>query len=234
MPCQQCSRSSLKKAPMIPRPVLSEPYRQVAFDLVGPLPKAKGGCQFILTCICMATRWPEAVAHRSITAKAVAEAMIEILCRMGIPEEILTDRGTQFCGRAGEELCKVLGIKHLLTTAYHPQTNGCIERMHGTLESMCTKAAHKGLDWVQQLPLCSLALGQNPHRDSGLSPFEMAYGWNVQTPLEALYSGWVSSREVNLDVSAWVALLQDRLELHRDVAQEGLEEAVKKRKIHKL
>ena len=60
---------------MVARPVITEPFQSVAIDLVGPLPKGKGGCQFILTSICLATKWPSAVALKSTTARAVAEAL---------------------------------------------------------------------------------------------------------------------------------------------------------------
>ncbi len=53
------------------RPILSEPFENVAIDLVDPLPKGKGGCRYLLTYVCMATRWPEAVPLRNVTARSV-------------------------------------------------------------------------------------------------------------------------------------------------------------------
>ena len=50
------------------REVLTEPFEVIAFDIVGPLPKGKGGCRFVLTAICMASKWPEAIPLRTITA----------------------------------------------------------------------------------------------------------------------------------------------------------------------
>lgn len=73
--CQQFSKSSLRKAPMVEGLVLSEPYEQVAFDLVDPFPKAKGGLKYILTYGCMASRWIEATLLRNITAKFNAQML---------------------------------------------------------------------------------------------------------------------------------------------------------------
>ncbi len=76
--CQSCEKCQLnskycpRKAPMVTRPVTAEPFEAIAIDLVGPLPKGKGGCEFILTSICLATKWPNAVALKSTTTKAVA------------------------------------------------------------------------------------------------------------------------------------------------------------------
>ncbi len=74
--------------------------------------------------------------------------------------------------------------------AYHPQTNGTVERMHSTLEGILTKARARKLDWALQIPFALFALWQMPHRDTLLSPFELVFGHNVRTPLELLYGEW--------------------------------------------
>ena len=202
--CQSCSRASVRKAPMVERPVLTEPFEQMAFDLVGPLPKAKGGYWFVLTAVCMATRWPEAIPLKTITARAVAEGMVNIFSRTAIQLQILSDQGTQFLSSLVKELCKLLGIQRMKTTAYHPQTNGTVERMHSTLEGMLTKAHTQGMDWAFQIPFALFALRQMPHRDTLLSPFELVFGHNVRTPLELLYGEWSGKARRQLDVGSWV------------------------------
>ncbi len=96
---------------MVERPILAEPFESVAIDLVGPLPKGKGGNRYILTYICLATRWPEAEPLRSITAKAVMDGLWSIFSRTSVPERILTDQGSQFCGKVMTQLCEHLGIE---------------------------------------------------------------------------------------------------------------------------
>ena len=161
--CQTCSKSMLRKAPMVERPVMSEPFEQMAFDLVGPLPKAKGGYHFVLTAVCMASRWPEVIPLKTIMAKVVAEGMVQIFCRTGIPLQISTDQGKQFTCALMKQLCKLLGVERLRTTAYHPQTNGVVERMHSTLTSMLTKAHQSGNDWALQVPFAVFYLRQMPN-----------------------------------------------------------------------
>ncbi len=70
---------------MVERPIFSEPFEVVAVDIVGPLPPGKGEMSYLLTAICMATRWPDVIPLRSITAKAVAEGLISIFGRTGLP-----------------------------------------------------------------------------------------------------------------------------------------------------
>ncbi|XP_068250799.1 uncharacterized protein [Palaemon carinicauda] len=97
--CHSCQKFSgkPKKVPLVPMPIVNEPFSRIAIDLVGPItPCTKKGHKYILTVIDMATRYPEAVALRNIDTVSVAEALMEIFCRVGIPKEILSDRGTQF------------------------------------------------------------------------------------------------------------------------------------------
>ena len=188
--CQKCAKNPARKVPMLERVVMSEPFEVMGFDIVGPLPKGKGGCRFLLTAICMATKWPEAISLRSITAKAVALGMMEMFSRTGIPLQLVTDQGAQFVGAVITQLCASLQIEKIKTTPYHPEGNGVVERMHGTLGAMLTKAAAGGLDWVGQIPFALFALRAAPNRDSLFSPFELVYGRQVRTPLDILHQGW--------------------------------------------
>ncbi len=70
-----------------------------------------------------ATRYPEAVALRNISAKSVAEALFRMISRVGIPKEILTDQGTALMSRTIRKLYELLGIKPVRTSVYHPQTD---------------------------------------------------------------------------------------------------------------
>ena len=81
----------------------------------------------------MATRYPEAIPLRRIDAQTVATALVESFTRFGVPDELLSDNGQVFVGKLAAELLKMLGVKHLKTTPYHPQTNGTIERWHAVL-----------------------------------------------------------------------------------------------------
>ena len=78
-------------------PLIDEPFRRVAVDLIGPLhpPTDKGNC-YILTLVDYATRYPEAEALPTIETERVAEALVSIFSRVGVPREMLTDMGSQF------------------------------------------------------------------------------------------------------------------------------------------
>ena len=228
--CQRCSKAPARKAPLIEREVLSEPFESLAFDIVGPMPKGKGGCRFLLTAICMASKWPEAIPLRSVTAKAVAKGMIEIFAHTGIPLRLLTDQGSQFLGSLVTQLCRNLGIEKIKMTPYHPEGNGVVERMHGTLGAMLTKASSQGLDWVEQVPFALFALRSSPNRDTLFSPYQLVYGHQVRTPLDILHQGWAEVSFKELDVGEWAEWLIEKLEVWHDVCKERGQKASGKRK----
>ncbi len=180
--CNECLRHNKaghRQSKMVERPVITVPFDMVAFDIVGPLEKAKGGVRYILTYICMVSRWPEAVALRTVTADSVASGIVEIVCRTGIPSKMLTDRGTVFTSRVCERVCEVLGVDKIHSSPYRPQTNGVLERLHGTLKPMLAKAREKGVDWSLFLPLALYAIRQIVHTSTGFSPHEIVFGRRV-------------------------------------------------------
>ena len=92
-------------------------------DIVGPLPRSRSGKWYILALCDYATHYPEAVALRSIDAEHIAEELVHIFVRVGIPEKILTDQWANFTSKLLSELYKMLHIYHLRTSPYHPQSN---------------------------------------------------------------------------------------------------------------
>lgn len=135
--CDVCQRTMdrgrVKPAKINPLPVIDIPFSRVGVDKVGPVtPRASPGARYILTLVDFATRYPEAIALRDIETATVADALIQIYSRIGIPNEVLTDRGSQFTSNMMEEVNRLLAIRSLKTTPYHPMTNGLVERFNGT------------------------------------------------------------------------------------------------------
>ncbi|PIK35096.1 hypothetical protein BSL78_28078 [Apostichopus japonicus] len=130
--CQRTvSKGRISKVPLGRMPLIDTPFHRVAIDLVGPLaPVSDRGNRYVLTLVDYATRFPEAVALPSIETERVAEALLEIFTRVGFPKEILTDMGSQFTSDLMREISRVLQIKQLTTTPYHPICNGLVEKFN--------------------------------------------------------------------------------------------------------
>ena len=231
--CQRCAKAKSRRAPLMEREVLSEPFEVMAFDLVGPFPKAKNGYRFVLTAVCMGSKWPEVIPLKAQTARAVANGMLEIFARTGIPLQLLTDQGSQFLGSLTTHLCQDLGIDQIKTAPYHPECNGVVERMHGTLVPMLTKASCSGLDWVEQIPFALFALRSAPNRDTRFSPYQLVYGHRVRTPLDILHQGWAEEEFADLEVGEWADWLVSRLAVwHESVRERGKEASGERKRLY--
>ena len=157
--CQKTCNKGIKTAPLIPLPVISQPFERIAMDIVGPLPKSNHGNRFVLVICDYATRYPEAVPLRYIDAASVAEELLKLFSRVGVPKEILTDQGTNFTSQLLIELYRMLHVQPIRTTPYHPQTDGLVERFNRTLKSMLRKATDKeGKDWDTFITLPTFCL----------------------------------------------------------------------------
>ncbi|KAI2644051.1 Retrovirus-related Pol polyprotein from transposon 17.6 [Labeo rohita] len=194
--CQKTSPVSQRgRAPLQPLPVISAPFRRIAVDIVGPLEKSSAGHRYILVVSDYATRYPEAFPLRSITTPKIIHALVQHFSRVGIPEEILTDQGTNFTSRLMGQLNKQLGITAIRTTPYHP---------------------HTGRDWDKWLP-------GTPSFNRILAiraPLWMA-GTRTSRPAEEKLGGETCIQDGG---ERHVLEMQDRLERYREQAKENLQE----------
>ena len=221
--CQRNRKNKAPKAPMMEVPVLAVPFEKVAIDLVGPFERAKSGHRFVVTCIDLASRYPEATPLRAATAEDVAEALLEIFSRHGLPRTILSDQGHNLTGKVMTQLCERLHIEKIQTSPYHPESNGCVERLHGTLVPMLKKAADSKFQWPLQLKFCLFAIRSTPNRSTGFSPYEVVYGTTMRTPVGLMVDEWMEPKEYSMDVGKWMAELEERLETIRmQVTDNGL------------
>ena len=232
--CEQCQKGSprgVRKAPLIPLPIMDEPFRRIAMDIVGPLSRSSSGKRYILVICDYATRYPEAVALRNIDANTVAEELLTFFARVGVPEEILTDQGTNFTSQLLAEVYSLLGVKPIKTTPYHPQTDGLVERFNGTLKAMLKKtASDEGRDGDRLLPYLLFAYREVPQASTGFSPFELLYGRHVRGPLDVLRETWEASTRKTESVVSYVMTIQERLAKLKEIVRDNLEDAQKTQK----
>lgn len=232
--CQQCPTCQVTaprksaKAPLVPLPVIRRPFERIAMDMVGPLPATSEGYKYILTVCDYGTRYPEAFPLKSTTSQDVVEALVEMFARTGIPEEILTDRGSNFVSELTQGFHKMLGIRSIVTSAYHPQTDGMVERFNGTLKAGIRKfLTDHGGEWDKALPFLLFAYRETPHSSTGFSPFELLFGRTPKGPLDVLRREWTGdSNNSNEDVVTYLTKMYARMEQASQMATE-MEEAAK-------
>ena len=185
--CLQCQRSKITRHVHSPFGNFKLPearFLHVHLDLIGPMPSSDG-CRYCLTAVDRFTRWPEATPLSDITAETVARAFFHIwISRFGCPLKVTTDQGRQFEAQLFRALLQLCGAQLQHTTAYHPEANGMVERLHRTLKAalMC----HQPDTWTEALPLVLLGLRTALKPDVNSSAAELVYGEQLRVPGEFL------------------------------------------------
>ncbi|XP_073803355.1 uncharacterized protein isoform X4 [Danio rerio] len=232
--CQKVSLQRPRKAPLQPLPIITTPFERLGMDVVGPLEKSRSGNRFMLVITDYATRYPEVFPLRSVKAKSVATSLVQLFSRVGFPMEILTDQGTNFMSTLLKQVYRLLGIKSIRTTPYHPQTDGLTERFNQTLKQMLRKfVTETGQDWDQWLPYLLFAYREVPQSSTGFSPFELLYGRDVRGPLALLKEVWKDSpdqKEPN-NVVSYVLQMRERFEKMASLAQTNLTKAKEQQRL---
>ena len=113
--------------------------------------------------------------------------MENIVTRHGVPNELLSDRGANFLSGLMQEVYSLLGIRKASTTAYHPRTDGLVERFNRTLIAMLSKTVTAdGRDRDDRIPFVLFAYHASPQQSTGESPFFLLYGRDPVLPTEAV------------------------------------------------
>ncbi len=212
--CQLAGKPNqiIRPAPLQPIPVMGEPFERLILDCVGPLPKSKAGYQYILTLMCSTTRFPEAVPLRNLKAKTIVKELIKFCSTFGLPRVIQTDQGTNFKSKVFEQVLNGISVNHVVSSAYHPQSQGALERFHQTLKSMMrAHCVESGKDWADDLPLLLFAIRETVQESLGYSPAELIFGHTVHGPLKLLSEQLVADNVPLVPVSEYVTSIRERL-----------------------
>jgi transposase InsO family protein len=216
--CQRMAKSyKPPRAELHSLPVVTEPFKHIAIDIVGPLPTChETGNRFILTVIDLCTHYPEAIPLKDHTAQSVAESLLSVFSHFGCPETLLTDNAPEMISETMSILESDFNIRHVHISAYHPQSNGACEKFNACLKSMLTAVCDKDPKaWDKALPLILFAYREVPVSYLGFSPFEMLFGRPVNGPLMLLKKnvlGKANLTSAKHDVISYICQLRETLQ----------------------
>jgi len=157
-----------------------------SMDIVGPLHVWTRGVRFLLVLTDYFSKWVEAAAYSNITQVQVRQFIWkEIICRHGLPYEIVTNNGPQFISEQFETFCAEWQIRLSRSTPRYPQGSGQAEAMNKTIISNLKKklSEHKGA-WFGELQNVLWAIRTTPRRATGETPFALVHGMEAVIPAE--------------------------------------------------
>ena len=181
--CQKNKSLVNKNIPMKITSTSSKSFEKIFLDIVGPLPSTHKNNKYILTMQCDLTKFSIAIPLPDQEAETVANAFVHnFICVFGSPS-ILTDQGTNFMGKLYKHICKLLRIQKINSSAYHPQTNGALERSHKTIIEYLRNYVEKDpLDWDSWLQFAMFSYNTTPHTSTNFMPYELVFGYKPNIP----------------------------------------------------
>ena len=134
---------------------------------------------------------------KNIGTDKEAEALLDMYSRVGVPEEVLSDLGTQFTSNCMREVSKLLSIRRLTTSPYHPACNGLAENFNGTLKRMLRRLCHEQpRHWHRFINPFLFAYREARQEATGFSLLEVLYGRTVRGPIQILKELWSEEEKV--------------------------------------
>jgi len=176
--CQKALRSQSLQHPLQPLPLCTSPNDRIHVDLFGPL-KIESGNKAHVLCITDAhTKFVELAVIPNKEAPTVARHIVnQWICRYGVPGQIFSDGGKEFCNKLLNEICNFLQIDKNKTTPAHPQCNAQAEVVNKSIKKYLATMTEKSTQWKHLIPPLAFAYNTTQHRTTGLSPAEMLYGY---------------------------------------------------------
>ena len=230
--CQLVGKPNQKipKAPLKPIPAFEEPFSRIIINCVGPLPKTKSGNLYLLTIMCASTRFPEAIPLRNIKTQTIVKALTKFFTLVGLPKSIQSDQGSNFMSGLFQQVMHELGISQYKSSAYHPESQGALERWHETLKNMMkTFCAEFPKDWDEGVHLLLFAARESVQESLGFSPFELVFGHQVRGPLQLLKEKWLQT-DSELNLLDYVSGFKTRLTRACEIARDNLKDSQDKMK----
>jgi len=167
--------------------VSSRPLEIITADITGPLPRSSLQNKYALVVVDHFTKWVEIFPLRTQEATEVAKRLMKVVCRFGIPDQILTDQGTNFQAELLEEIWNLLDVHKTRTTPYHPQCDGQSERFMRTIKEMITSyVSENQRDWDAKLEILTFAYNTATHEGTKHSPYYLMFGRKPKVPLDLI------------------------------------------------
>ena len=188
--CKTCQTAKLdrqkKAAPLHPHEVPEKPWHTILIDMMGPLPISKGFDTILVVVDKFTKKSYFLPTNSTVTSKGIVILYRDrIFVEHGLPEKVISDRGSQFVSKFMKELYEVLGIKGNPSTDYHPQTDRQMEQVNQEVKEFLTIFVNEKQDnWSNLLSVAQFCHNDRKHSATNHSLFYLTYGYHPKKGLE--------------------------------------------------
>lgn len=224
--CMFCQQNKLNRIRNKMEPVIPDtpqkPNDKIAMDIYGPLTKTKQGNQYILSIQDVLTKYLMLIPLPNTKAQTIIPQLINhYIYTFSSPKNILTDQGKNFVGQLMMQFEQNFNIEHIKTTAFHPQSNGSLERAHAVVKDLIrTCTADKRNEWDENLNAICYGYNTSLHETTGYSPFELTFGYPPNTPSSIPR---IAENKLNNLVEKWKRIRDKNIERAREITHKHKE-----------
>ena len=222
--CGKCTQYEAKgQLPLMQPIICTEPLELVHIDYVGMevtiATDKKPVVKNVLVVVDHFTRYVQAFVTKNHMTRTTARVLYNNYSVFGFPQCLMSDQGTEFCGKVITAMCSLLGIEKIRTTPYHPQTNGSAERVHQTLQRMIGKLdPEKRQKWLAHIGSIIIAYNSTRSLVAGYSPYYLMFRRRPRLPIDLFPMRRMQTLTRTID--EYVASLYDRLRKSLVIAQD--------------
>jgi hypothetical protein len=186
--CKSCQVDKMlkpkQKAPMEIMSTANHPFKKCYLHIVGPLPTSDTGNRYILTFQDDLSKYVVATPISQQDAETVAWAFVsQIVLKCGTSSIVQTDQGANFISEVFKNKCKLLKIKKIQSTAFHPELQGSIERSHRVLVKYLQHYVEEDqTNWDEWVSFATYMCNTSEHSATGYTPFELVFGHRSSLP----------------------------------------------------
>ena len=180
--CEFCqpfkSRVGFPPGKLCPIKPPRQPFEVLGIDHLGPFHLSKARNAYLIVCIDYLTRWIEVQPVPDTSTEFIREFLEKgVFLRHGVPKQLISDRGSGYTSADFASFTSRWRVKHIFASAAHPETNGLVEKLNGTLTA--TIAAYVDVahsNWEEKLPEAVFSINTSKQTTTEITPFELVYG----------------------------------------------------------
>ncbi|KAL4123448.1 hypothetical protein QTP88_015626 [Uroleucon formosanum] len=230
--CASCQRNKSSKKLKIPMAITTtsfRPFQRIFLDIVGRLPTSHRNNSYILTIQDDLTKFLFAFPIENHQANTIAKVFVEnFVCIHGIPMSILTDNGPEFVGEIFTYICKLLKIEKKMSSPYHPQTNGGLEKTHRVIKEMLRHNVDKNAhNWCENIPFVVFSFNSAVHESTQYQPYELLYGNPIHIP-----TIFQKSSETGYSYNNYASEMKQKMQTAYALARKNLINKKNRTKLH--